>query len=80
MTLHRHKVDDSTIVNDGQHPLPVPAGWRVAEENEEGVYVCSNHPWQSDYLAFASDRIAKTACADSGYSQETPICEFRLRL
>ena len=76
MTLHRHKVDDRSIVGDGQQPLPVPAGWQIAEGNADDIRVCAAHPWQSDALVFANGDIYGTAaCVD-------PCCrgEFRLRL
>ena len=75
MTLHRHKVDDRTIVNDGKQPLPVPAGWQIAEGNADDIRVCAAHPWQSRYLIFANGDHYGTAACHSSY-----IGEFRLRL
>ena len=73
MTLHRHKVDDRTIVTDGHQPLPVPAGWQIAEGNADDIRVCAAHPWQSGYLVFANgDRY--------GTGHSCYIGEFRLRL
>ncbi len=54
MTLHRHKVDDSTIVEDGQQPVHVPEGWQTADGDADDVRVCGAHPWQSYYLVFAN--------------------------
>ncbi len=54
MTLHRRKVDDSTIVHDGDQPLDVPAGWQIADGSADDVRVCGAHPWQSYYLVFAN--------------------------
>ncbi len=53
MTLHRHKVDDITIVRDGHQPLDVPAGWQIADGNADDARVCGAHPWQSRFLVFA---------------------------
>ena len=53
MTLHRRKVDDRTIVQDGKEPLDVPAGWQIADGSDD-VRVCGAHPWQSWYLVFAN--------------------------
>ncbi len=76
MTLHRRKVDDRIIVRDGTQPLPVPAGWQIAEGNADDIRVCAAHPWQSSYLVFANgDRYGTAACIDS-----SDIGEFRLRL
>ena len=76
MTLHRHKVDDSTKVEDGPRPQPVPAGWQIAEGNADDIRVCAAHPWQSEWLVFANGVLCGTAaCTSSGF-----IGEFRLRL
>ena len=61
MTLHRHKVDDSTIVNDGDQPLDVPAGWQIADGSAGDIRVCGAHPWQSYNLVFASGDAYGTA-------------------
>jgi len=61
MTLHCHKVDDRTYVEDGSKPLPVPAGWHIADGNADDVRVCGAHAWQSDGLFFANGDIYKTA-------------------
>ena len=76
MTLHRRKVDDRTIVRDGTQPLPVPAGWQIAEGNADDIRVCAAHPWQSGCLVFANgDGYGTAAC-----SYSLCIGEFRLRL
>ena len=76
MTLHRRKVDDRTYVQDGQQPLPVPAGWQIAEGNADDIRVCAAHPWQSNFLVFANgDPYGTAACRYSSL-----IGEFRLRL
>ena len=63
MTLHRHKVDDRTIVEDGQQPLDVPAGWQIADGSADDVRVCGAHPWQSYVLVFANgDTYGTAAC------------------
>jgi len=65
MTLHRHKVDDRTIVQDGQKALPVPAGWQIADGNADDVRVCGAHAWQSSRLAFANGNAYYTAACGS---------------
>ncbi len=62
MTLNRHKVDDSTIVDDGKEPLDVPAGWQIADGSADDVRVCAAHPWQSRCLVFANGDAYGTAC------------------
>jgi hypothetical protein len=62
MTLHRRKVDDRTILQDGAQPLPVPAGWQIADGNSDDVRVCVAHAWQSDYLVFANGDRYRTSC------------------
>jgi hypothetical protein len=52
MTLHCHKVDDHTLVEDGQKPVHVPAGWEIAPGDADDIRVCGAHPWQSDRLVF----------------------------
>jgi hypothetical protein len=52
MTLHCHKVDDHTLVEDGQKPVHVPAGWKIAPGDADDIRVCGAHPWQSDRLVF----------------------------
>ena len=76
MTLHRHNVDYSTIVNDGKQPLPVPAGWQIAEGNADDIRVCGAHFWQSYSLVFANGYICGTAACPNPFLRG----EFRLRL
>ena len=61
MTLHRHKVDDSTIVPDGCQPVHVPAGWQIADGSADDARVCGAHPWQSNLLVFANGDVYGTA-------------------
>ena len=61
MTLHRHKVDDRTIVYDGHEPLDVPAGWQIADGSADDARVFGAHPWQSDSLVFANGDLYGTA-------------------
>lgn len=63
MTLHRHKVDDRTLVSDGDERVPVPAGWQIADGNSNDARVCGAHPWQSNYLVFADGGAYCTAKA-----------------
>ncbi len=68
MTLHRHKVDDSTTVEDGKQPVHVPAGWQIADGNADDCRVCRAHPWQSHCLVFANGDVCGTAaCGDPYY-------------
>ena len=73
MTLHCRKVDDRTKVRDGEQPLPVSAGWQIAEGNADDIRVCAAHPWQTGGLVFANGDAYGTAFASL-------IGEFRLRL
>ena len=68
MTLHRHKVDECTIVKDGDQPLDVPAGWQIADGSADDAHVCGAHPWQSNYLVFANGDRYGTAACDNFYS------------
>ena len=61
MTLHRRKVDDSTIVKDGSQPVHVPAGWQIADGSAGDARVCGAHPWQSNGLVFANGDVYGTA-------------------
>ncbi len=62
MTLHRRKVNDSTIfVEDGCQPVHVPEGWQIADGSADDVRVCAAHPWQSNYLVFANGAACGTA-------------------
>ena len=54
MTLHFHKIDDSTLVSDGDKPSQVPAGWQIAVGDADDIRVCGAHPWQSEMLVFAN--------------------------
>jgi hypothetical protein len=55
MTLHLHKVDDRTLVEDGNKPVHVPAGWDIAPGDADDMRVCGAHPWQIEWLVFADD-------------------------
>jgi len=61
MTLHVRKVDDRTLVGDGEKPVPVPAGWDIAPGDADDMRVCGAHPWQSHWLVFADTHIYGTA-------------------
>ncbi len=65
MTLHRHKVDNSTRVQDGCQPVHVPAGWQIADGSADDVRVCGAHPWQSRCLIFANGDVCGTAASDA---------------
>jgi hypothetical protein len=63
MTLHMHRVDDRTVVYDGEEPLDVPGGWQIADGSADDVRVCGAHPWQSHHLLFANgDTYGTAAC------------------
>jgi hypothetical protein len=74
MTLHCHKVDDSTFVNDGKQPLDVPAGWQIADGSADDVRVCGAHPWQSNYLVFANGEKEREF---NGDLYGTAACKYR---
>ena len=76
MTLHRHKVDDSTWVQDGKEPLDVPAGWQIADGSADDARVCSAHPWQSTYLVFANGDAYGTA---AGHPSRRGNAQFALQ-
>jgi hypothetical protein len=76
MTLHGHKFDDDTSELDGKQPLPVPAGWQIAEGDEDDIFVCATYPWQSEHLVFANGDCYGTADAPYFYYRG----EFQLRL
>jgi hypothetical protein len=61
MTLHVHKVDDHTLVKDGEKPVRVPAGWEIAPGDAHDIRVCGAHPWQSYYLVFSNGDAYGTA-------------------
>ena len=67
MTLHMHRVDDRTVVYDGDKPLHVPAGWDIAPGDADDMRVCGAHPWQSDYLVFADTYLCGTAMCSCFY-------------
>ncbi len=64
MTLHCHKVDDSTLIKDGQKPVHVPVGWQIAAGDADDIRVCGAHPWQSYALIFTNGDRYNTAMAD----------------
>jgi hypothetical protein len=61
MTLHRRKVDDRTLLSDGDQPLDLPAGWQIADGSADDVRVCGAHCWQSLGLIFANGDVYGTA-------------------
>ncbi len=75
MTLHMHRVDDRTLVQDGDKPLDVPAGWQIADGSADDVRVCAAHPWQSGSLVFANgDAYGTAACNPSSYIGDRSFC------
>jgi hypothetical protein len=74
MTLHCHKVDNRTLVQDGEKPVHVPSGWEIALGDADDIRVCGAHPLQSNCLVFANGDLYGTAmCSNSSlkgtYSQ-----------
>jgi hypothetical protein len=61
MTLHVRKVDDRTLVQDGDTPVRVPAGWKIAPGDADDIRVCAAHPWQSGDLVFLNGDMYGTA-------------------
>jgi hypothetical protein len=81
MTLHVHKVDDRTVVKDGDTPVNVPAGWEIAPGDAHDIRVCGAHPWQSYNLVFSNGDSYGTAMqADSGYVGATLFNSLRARV
>ncbi len=56
MTLHERKVDVSERESNGNQPLPVPAGWQIADGTADDIRVARIHPWQSFCLVFANGK------------------------
>jgi hypothetical protein len=70
-----HRVDDRTLVEDGDQPLDVPAGWQFADGSADDARVCGAHPWQSHYLVFADGDIYGTAaCWDDNIGDRSFCC------
>jgi hypothetical protein len=61
MTLHVHKVDDSTDIKDCTKPMHVPPGWQIADGSAHDIRVCTAHPWQTYNLIFADGLHCGTA-------------------
>jgi hypothetical protein len=61
MTLHVHKVDDSTDIKGCTKPLHVPPGWQIAEGSADDLRVSAAHPWQTFNLIFADGLSCGTA-------------------
>jgi hypothetical protein len=78
MTLHFHKVDDRTVAQDGRQPLPVPAGWQIAEGDADDIRVCGEHPWQSSCLSFRDTKIYRTL--NPAHDHQKPGDELWLRV
>jgi hypothetical protein len=68
MTLHSHKVDDRTLVEDGKKPVHVPSGWEVSPCDSDSNRIYIAHPWQSSYLVFSNgDAYGTFICTLSDY-------------
>ena len=78
MTLHRRKVDDRKLVEDGCQPVHVPAGWQIADGSADDVRVCGAHPWQSDSLVFTNSDAYHTA-ATAGNPSRIGNAQFALQ-
>jgi hypothetical protein len=64
MTVHRHKVDGTAIVHDGNQQCEVPDGWIIAVGDEDDIRVCGAHPWQVEWLLFENGFPYGTAACD----------------
>jgi hypothetical protein len=81
MTLHSHKVDDRTLVRDGDKPSQVPAGWEIAVDDADSIRVCGAHPWQSLYLVFANgDDYGTAMCGNPPYIGKNSLLQYRKKL
>jgi hypothetical protein len=80
MTLHVHKVDDRTILQDARQPLPVPVGWQIADGSADDARVCGAHPWQSHYLVFANgDAYGTAVCSNPKYIGAALCCGYEMK-
>ena len=61
MTLHMHKVDDGTQLQDASQPVEMPAGWEVAPRDADSIRVCGAYRWQTQYLVLADGNMYGTA-------------------
>jgi hypothetical protein len=61
MSLHSHKVDDRTRVQDGNKPVHVPSGWEIAPGDARDIRVCGAHSWQIGFFAFSNGDMYGTA-------------------
>jgi hypothetical protein len=78
MTLHSHKVDDSTFVEDGDDRSRVPAGWQIAVGDADDIRVCGAHPWQSHCLVFANgDRYGTAMCWEPSHIGKNSLLQNR---
>jgi hypothetical protein len=68
MTLHLHNPDDHRLVKDGDQPVHVPAGWKIADGDADDIRVCGSHAWQSHFLVFANgDQYGTSICSVPSY-------------
>jgi hypothetical protein len=66
MTLHIHRVDDRTVVEDGEQPLDMPA---------DSIRICGALPWQSGSLVFANgDAYGTAACNIPSFTGDHSFC------
>jgi hypothetical protein len=81
MTLHSHKIDDRTLVKDGDKPSQVPAGWQIAVGDADDVRVCGAHPWQSHWLVFANgDGYGTAICCFPSHIGKNSLLQNRKNL
>jgi hypothetical protein len=78
MTLHVHKVDDRTVVKDGDTPVHVPSGWEIAPGDAHDIRVCGAHPWQSYNLVFSNGDAYGTALSSLAGAIRSPSKIFNL--
>jgi hypothetical protein len=72
MSLHSHKVDDRTLVQDGDKPVHVPSGWEIAPGDAHDIRVCGAHSWQSNGLVFSNgDRYGTAMCPTPSFAGAT---------
>jgi hypothetical protein len=78
MTLHLHKVDDHTIIQDGDQLTNIPLEWKMATGTADDIRVCGAHPWQSRWLIFDNGDVYGTAAC--GHPDAIGECACRCRV
>jgi hypothetical protein len=75
-SAHVHDVDGQTVIEDGETPVGIVAGFEVAPGDARDIQVANAHAWGSDILIFEDVGWAGSALYIARYPDDKGIASY----